>query len=60
MKIKLKLSVSAERKTVTINLKDYGVSEEDWWELSESERLESIREHVDELEQPYWEIDSID
>lgn len=59
--MKIKLSVAPAKKTITIKLKDFGISREDWDWLSDDQKEAEVRMFVEEMEdQPYWNIDSID
>lgn len=58
MKYRLRLSCHTD-KTETVTPDDMGYSNEEWEELSESEKDDQIRRYIDDMpDQPYWDIDS--
>ena len=61
MKINVKLGVSEETGHRTFDLKDLGVSKEEWDGFSNREKTKLVKDAVFDLpEQPYWCVDSFD
>lgn len=60
-KVLVNLEVSQNQDFRTFDLDDLGVSEQDWNEMSESEKNVVIQNAVFDLpEQPYWMVDSFE
>jgi len=61
MKISVKLEVSESTGHRTFDLDDLGVTQEEWNEMSESEKHDAVEKAVFDLpEQPYWMVGSFD
>ena len=61
MKISVKLEVSESNGHHTFDLDDLGVTEQEWNEMSESEKHDAVEKAVFDLpEQPYWMVGSFD
>ena len=61
MKISVKLEVSESNGHHTFDLDDLGVTEQEWNEMSESEKNDAVEKAVFDLpEQPYWMVGSFD
>lgn len=61
MKISIKLDVSHSSGHRTVSLGDLGITDEDWQNMSSSEKEETLTEYIDGLtEQPCWIIESFD
>jgi hypothetical protein len=59
MKIKLKLGVSEDTKTLTIIPVELGYTDEDWKDMLYQEQHNVISTFIDSLtEQPYWYLES--
>lgn len=58
MKIKLKLGVSEESRSMTITPDELGYTEEDWDSFDEEQKHNLIVSFVDNLpESPYWVLE---
>lgn len=61
MKISVKLEVSESRGHHTFDLDDFGVTKEEWEQMSDSEKHDAVEKAVFDLsDQPYWCVDSFD
>jgi len=59
MKISVKLEVSECSGHRSFDLEDLSVTEQEWNEMSESEKHDTIEKTVFDLpEQPYWMVES--
>jgi hypothetical protein len=59
MKISVKLEVSESNGHRSFDLEDLSVTEQEWNEMSESEKHDTIEKAVFYLpEQPYWMVES--
>ncbi len=59
MKIKIKLEASVDTGHHSVDLKDLGFTPKEWEALSEAEKLDAIKNEVDNLpDQPYWTVES--
>jgi len=50
--------VSSERNRFTYKFEDLGISEEEWNEMSESDKNKFLQDICDQEEQPFWVLDS--
>ncbi len=57
--IRVEMSAYKPEKTIDITLEDLGISEEKWDSLNEDEKRTHIRDYTDNIEQPFWEIESV-
>lgn len=60
MKIKVKISVSERNRIVNLEPDDFGLTDEQWNDLSEEAKSGMVSDYIDNFDQPYWDIDSID
>lgn len=59
MKISVKLEVSEINGHHTFDLEDLGVTEQEWEQMSDSEKHAAVEKAVFDLpDQPYWMVDS--
>ncbi len=61
MRISVKLEASENRSHHTFDLEDLGFTEQEWSEMSGTEKEEAINKAASDLpEQPYWCVDTFD
>jgi len=59
MKISVTLGASQDTGHQNFDLEDFGVTEQEWNEMSESKKKDLIQSAVNDLhDQPYWIADS--
>lgn len=60
MNIQVKLEISESERYLSLQPDDFGLTEDEWEALSNSERHGKVQEYVEELpEMPYWVIDRL-
>jgi hypothetical protein len=58
MKIKVELTPNTTTNTITVTLEDLGLTQEQWDEMDEGQKEETLNNHLFDLpEQPYWMVD---
>ena len=58
MKITVKYDVSQHTRTDTYDVSDFGLSDEEWNDMSDDEKNIVLMDMV-ENDRPYWTVDSI-
>lgn len=59
MKIKVEMTPNITTNVMTMDLEDLGVTEEQWNEMDDENKEETINNYIGNLpEQPYWMVDT--
>lgn len=60
MKIIIRCTPNEERRTFTVDFTDLGMTQKEWYNLTNKEKEVLLQEQVDEYDQPYWAVDDFE